>query len=152
GSRARLHMGRAGELQRDRPRAHARSGRDSRRAQRMGRPGDPGAVVCRAGARFARSGAMRFKKILCPVDFSDSAHDALLRAVDIAKDGSAELTLIHVYSPPGQDGFLYVPDMLTQLQRSAEEAIAGWVAEAKKLGAGKVSGHAIMGAAWDTIV
>src|SRR5262249_52081890 len=89
---------------------------------------------------------------LCPVDFSDSSHDALLRAVDLAKESSAELTLIHVYQPPGQDGFLYVPDMLIQLQRSAEEAIAGWVAEAQKLGAPAVSGHAIMGAAWDTIV
>jgi nucleotide-binding universal stress UspA family protein len=53
--------------------------------------------------------AMKIKKILCPVDFSDQAYEALLAAADLAGDYSAKLLVAHVVEslPPllggGQD-------------------------------------------------
>ena len=37
-----------------------------------------------------------FKKILCPIDFSDPSHEALKVASELAQKFSAELTVIHV--------------------------------------------------------
>lgn len=38
------------------------------------------------------------KKILCPTDFSDAAHDAIAYAAKLAKEVGASLTLLHVKS------------------------------------------------------
>ncbi len=95
---------------------------------------------------------MRLKKILCPVDFSECSHEALLRAVELAKESSAELSLVHAYQLPVYDGTLYVPDMYAEVQKFAEDSVAAWVREAEKLGAANVKGAAVMGVAWDEIV
>ncbi len=95
---------------------------------------------------------MRVKHILCPVDFSDCSREAFLRAVELAKEASAPLRLIHVYQVPLYNGSLYVPEILTNLQKTAEENVGALVTEAGKLGASDVRGEAMMGVPWDEIV
>ena len=52
-----------------------------------------------------------FKKILCPIDFSDPSYKALKAADDLAKEFRSELLLIHVLAPtqmyPAVTGFAY---------------------------------------------
>jgi universal stress protein A len=42
---------------------------------------------------------MKFKKILCPTDFSDPAEKALKAAADLALDYSSELLVVNVVEP-----------------------------------------------------
>ncbi len=95
---------------------------------------------------------MRFHNILCPVDFSDCSREALVKAVEIAKENRARLTLIHAYQYPTTEGALYVRDILSQIQAEARQAVAGFCAEATKLGAEGVEGVAILGVAYDEVV
>jgi nucleotide-binding universal stress UspA family protein len=43
---------------------------------------------------------LAFKKILCPIDFSEGSHQALEGALNLAKASGGELVLLHVYAPP----------------------------------------------------
>ncbi len=43
--------------------------------------------------------AIQWKKILCPVDFSDRSRKALATAVALAQRDEAELSLVHVVEP-----------------------------------------------------
>ena len=42
---------------------------------------------------------LRFKKILCPTDFSDPSHEGLKMVSEIGSEIMAELYLIHVLEP-----------------------------------------------------
>jgi nucleotide-binding universal stress UspA family protein len=44
--------------------------------------------------------AAPFKRILCPIDFSSSALDALSLAMALAEEGDADLTILHVVDTP----------------------------------------------------
>jgi nucleotide-binding universal stress UspA family protein len=97
---------------------------------------------------------MRFAKILCPVDFSDASHEALLAAVRLAREFDATLTILHVYSLP----VVAVPEMslnpaiYDQILKSAEEGLARWTREASQLGAHRVDSAKLEGVPWDVIV
>src|SRR6478736_2587377 len=43
-------------------------------------------------------GSMSFKKILCPVDFSDTSRSALQVAADLSRRHEATLTLFHAFA------------------------------------------------------
>ena len=43
---------------------------------------------------------VRFRRILCPVDFSDGSARALHYALSLAEEGSAQITLLHVIEVP----------------------------------------------------
>ncbi len=43
---------------------------------------------------------MTFKKILCPIDFSETSYRALEIAKQLARDSDAELVIAHVWHPP----------------------------------------------------
>lgn len=47
-----------------------------------------------------KGAAPQLKKILCPVDFSDSSERALKNAVHLARQFEAQLTVLHVIKPP----------------------------------------------------
>lgn len=70
-----------------------------------------------------------FERILCPVDFSEPAHLGLLTAVELARQFSAELLIVHVV-PPVPVAAVPEPvpvfDVLTyerELTKSAEKEI-----------------------------
>ncbi len=53
--------------------------------------------------RARATSALPFKRLLCPVDFSDSSLAALQLAFSLAQEGDAELTILHVLEWPVED-------------------------------------------------
>jgi nucleotide-binding universal stress UspA family protein len=71
-----------------------------------------------------------FRRILHPTDFSRASRAALDKALELARQGDAELLLVHVVLPPGPmvgEGFVSprTYEILdAQARRSAEKALA----------------------------
>lgn len=84
-----------------------------------------------------------WKRICCPVDFSDASRAALEVAADLARRFDAELTLLHAYPVPGYtfpDGSVVASSrMMQELSDQAERHLAEWRREAEKLGAPRVT-------------
>ena len=84
-----------------------------------------------------------WKKICCPIDFSDTARAAMEVAAELAKRLGAELRLLHVYPIPGYtfpDGSVVAsPKMLEELAEQAERHLQEWKREAEAMGCGRVS-------------
>lgn len=58
-----------------------------------------------------------FTHILFATDFSESSELACARAVDLARQCGAKLTVIHAYAEPLMaEGFAYVPDVRPELE------------------------------------
>ena len=96
---------------------------------------------------------MKIRSILGPVDFSESSQAALKAAAEIARDGNAQLTRVHVCAPP----MLYpeAPFMLSdiaQLAAAAEQGIAECKRSAMEWGAPRVNTRVAQGVPWDRIV
>jgi len=53
--------------------------------------------------RARATSALPFKRILCPVDFSESSKGALDFAFSLAQEGDAELTILHVLEWPSDE-------------------------------------------------
>ncbi|MDD5087469.1 MAG: universal stress protein [bacterium] len=82
-----------------------------------------------------------FKKILCPIDFSEPSHEALKVASEMAQKFSAELTVIHVVpdipkaTPPdpsvaATDAYLnYQRELETESKRLLSEAVRKFAAK-----------------------
>lgn len=79
-----------------------------------------------------------FKRICCPIDFSDTARAAMQVAVDLTRRLGAELTLLHAYPIPGYtfpDGSVVAsPAMLEDLSEEADRHLEAWRREAESLG------------------
>lgn len=97
---------------------------------------------------------MPYRKILCPIDFSETSHAAMRAAIDLAKAESASLTLVHVYQAPVVDFPGYIADarVLAEVASAAETALSKWKHEAVQAGAPGVDTAAAMGVPWDHIV
>jgi universal stress protein A len=110
----------------------------------------------RIGTSHAPCIVMTYKKILCPVDFSDSAQEALRVAVDLARAPQAKLVIVHVWQPLSWTmdyGMQQLPnDAQAVAQRAEETKLAAWTAEAQKLGATEVTSLFLKGTPWDQIV
>jgi nucleotide-binding universal stress UspA family protein len=79
-----------------------------------------------------------WKKICCPIDFSDASRAAMEVAGDLARRFGARLILLHAYPIPGYtfpDGSIVAsPRMMQELADQAERHLQQWRAEAEKLG------------------
>lgn len=62
--------------------------------------GCPVLVVPPRAPHVAADAPVEFRRILCPVDFSESALDALAYAITMAEEADAQLTLLHVIDIP----------------------------------------------------
>ena len=59
-----------------------------------------------------------FTHVLHPTDFSEASLAACEKAVDLARQCGAKLTVLHVYANPLMaEGFAYVPDPRPELER-----------------------------------
>jgi nucleotide-binding universal stress UspA family protein len=89
-----------------------------------------------------------WKRICCPIDFSDASRSAMEVAVDLAKRFGAELTLVHAYPIPGYtfpDGSMVAsPKMMQDLAEEARRHLEEWRSEAEKLGV-KVAAETAVG-------
>jgi nucleotide-binding universal stress UspA family protein len=60
----------------------------------------PTLVVPPRAPHVAASGPVEFRRILCPVDFSECSLDALTYALNLAGEADARLTVLHVIELP----------------------------------------------------
>jgi nucleotide-binding universal stress UspA family protein len=78
-----------------------------------------------------------WKRICCPIDFSDASRAATEVAADLARRFGAELVLLHAYPIPGYtfpDGSVVAsPKMMQDLADQAERHLEEWRAEAQRL-------------------
>jgi nucleotide-binding universal stress UspA family protein len=76
-----------------------------------------------------------FKRILCPLDFSDPSLSALEFAFSLAKEGAAELTILHVFEWPDEPRTtrpIATPEFRQALERDAIARLNQLVPEAAK--------------------
>jgi len=91
-----------------------------------------------------------WKRICCPIDFSDASRAALEVAADLARRGGAELVLLHSYPVPGYtfpDGSVVAsPKMMQELAEQAQRHLEEWRASAAKIaGEGRVAVEKVVG-------
>ena len=90
-----------------------------------------------------------WKRICCPIDFSDASRAAMEVAADLARRNAGELTLLHAYPIPGYtfpDGSVVAsPKMMQDLADQAARHLDEWRAEAEKLGAPRVAALTAVG-------
>jgi nucleotide-binding universal stress UspA family protein len=91
-----------------------------------------------------------WKRICCPIDFSDASRGAMEVAADLARRFDAELVLLHAYPIPGYtfpDGSVVAsPKMMQDLADQAQKHLEEWRLEAEKLvGAPRVTAEKAVG-------
>jgi nucleotide-binding universal stress UspA family protein len=91
-----------------------------------------------------------WKRICCPIDFSDASRAAMEVAADLARRFGADLMLLHAYPIPGYtfpDGSVVAsPKMMQDLADQAQKHLEEWRAEAEKLvGAPRVTAAPAVG-------
>jgi universal stress protein A len=97
---------------------------------------------------------MTFRKILCPVDFSEMSFRALEAAKQLARDGDAELLLVHVWHPPPYVYGAEPPLSATVIQDMIDDAtrrLRSVELETTKT-LSRVSAKLLTGVPWDQIV
>ncbi len=92
---------------------------------------------------------LEWKKILCPVDFSDASRSALQVASELARRFDGEVTVFHAYPLPGytlpEGTVLPASGMLQELADQTDALLARWKAEAIADGAPRVSTEKAVG-------
>ncbi len=86
---------------------------------------------------------MPWKKILCPIDFSEPARAAMGTAAELCRQLDADLTLFHSYQLPGytlpEGSVVASPKMLQELADQADTHLAEWRTLAQQAGAPRVA-------------
>lgn len=84
-----------------------------------------------------------WKKVLCPIDFSEPARAAMKVAVEVSRQFGSELTLFHSYELPGytlpEGSVVASPKMLQDLADQAEAHLEEWRRLAEEMGAPRVT-------------
>ena len=88
---------------------------------------------CSVLAARAPGGLEPFRKVLCPIDFSDDSRHALERAAELAAPGGAGIVLLHVIEPAV---VLSNPPMgennLPAMDRRVTHELARWASDLEK--------------------
>lgn len=98
---------------------------------------------------------MPWKKILCPVDFSDGAQLSIETAVRVANEANAELVIANVLASPVYyviEPIAFPAAFISDLAQAAEEGLARSKELAVRLGATRVSTQLLHGDAAHEIV
>lgn len=96
---------------------------------------------------------MQFRKILCPIDFSDGSQQAMHTAIRLAVAGDGELILLHAWEIPAlaMSENVIPPTVFQQLADAGQRGLATAVREAERLGA-RVTSKLLEGPAWRSIL
>jgi nucleotide-binding universal stress UspA family protein len=91
-----------------------------------------------------------WKRVCCPIDFSDASRAAMEVAADLCRRTGAALVLLHAYPIPGYtfpDGSVVAsPKMMQDLADQAEKHLEEWRVQAEKIvGAGRVTAEKAVG-------
>lgn len=98
---------------------------------------------------------MEGRLILCAVDFSEFARDALRAAVELARERKVVLLLVHVEQPPlwMHEPPVHLPgDVRAESLVAAERELASWKREAELQGVAEVATRLARGTPWEQIV
>ncbi len=82
-----------------------------------------------------------WRKILCPIDFSEHSRLAMLEAAAITRRVGAQLFLLHVLEerrPVSRADVLAPPEFLARLSEGAQRDLAAWKSVAEELAPGRV--------------
>jgi nucleotide-binding universal stress UspA family protein len=83
--------------------------------------------------RAATAARLPFRRLLCPVDFSEASIEALQVAFPLAEEADAELTILNVVDWPDDETFLVEafesPDMRRQLETQTAQRIDALIPE-----------------------
>ena len=85
----------------------------------------PTLVVPPRAPEIATEGPVQFRRILCPVDFSESALNAVAYAINMAEEADARLTLLHVVElrhSSSQEPMAFEVDTARMRERMVAEA------------------------------
>jgi nucleotide-binding universal stress UspA family protein len=100
--------------------------------------------------------ALQWKRICCPVDFSEPSRAAMRVAAGLAQCFGAELTLLHAYDIPGYSildaTILPSPQTLQEQSDRIDKLLGEFRAEAERLGAPSVNTDKVQGPAFLEIV
>jgi nucleotide-binding universal stress UspA family protein len=90
-----------------------------------------------------------WKRICCPIDFSDASRAAMEVAADLARRCGAQLVLLHAYPIPGYtfpDGSVVAsPRMMQELAEQAERHLEDWRHDAETILGAPVQGEKAVG-------
>jgi nucleotide-binding universal stress UspA family protein len=91
-----------------------------------------------------------WKRICCPIDFSDASRAAMEVAGDLARRFGADLVLLHAYPIPGYtfpDGSVVAsPKMMQDLAEQAQRHLEAWREDAERVvGAARVTTEKAVG-------
>lgn len=98
---------------------------------------------------------MTFKKILCPIDFSEDSQQAMQVAAGLARSSQATLVLLYVWQPQQwmtDYGMQWPNEVLLEAQALEEGKLATYRVDAQRLGAPEVVTRLLRGEPWDQIV
>jgi nucleotide-binding universal stress UspA family protein len=98
---------------------------------------------------------MTFKKILCPVDFSEDSQQAMQVAAELARGSQATLVLLYVWQPKQwmtDYGMQWPNEVLIEAQATEEGKLATYRKDAQRLGVPEVATRLMRGEPWDQIV
>lgn len=98
---------------------------------------------------------MTFKKILCPVDFSEDSQQAVKVAAELARSSHATLVLVYVWQPQmwmTDYGMQWPNDALLEAQALEEGKLGTCRVDAQRMGAPEIATKLLRGEPWDQIV
>lgn len=98
---------------------------------------------------------MLFRKILCPLDFSDTSRAALDVAVKLSNECDAELVVVHAWESPFHPEYselILKNEILAPVLKEQEDALVAMQKEVEALGARNVQTKLLFGVPWDAIV
>jgi universal stress protein A len=84
-----------------------------------------------------------FRRICCPIDFSDGSRGALEQAARLVREGGGGLTLLHVTETSWPGSGSPFPPPPHAPEKDAARQLAAWTAEAERL-AGKTVGSVLL--------
>lgn len=98
---------------------------------------------------------MAFASILCPVDFSEPARDALRLASTLAREASGRVVVAHVWDVgvlalAGES--LLLTSLYQELPAAAQGQLDEWRAQAESFGAPQVTTRLLHGSPWAQVV
>jgi nucleotide-binding universal stress UspA family protein len=96
-----------------------------------------------------------WRRICCGVDLSDPSRAAMRDAAELARTSSAELTIVHVFSPPNlsvDQLAVTAEEIVRSITSSLEAELEPWRAEAARLAERPVSLAVVSGRPADEIV
>jgi universal stress protein A len=96
-----------------------------------------------------------WKKILCPVDFSECSRWALLEAAELARRHGGQMFLVHILEEPwpvARGIMLAPPELMRNVAEGAQRDLAAWKAAAEEIAPGQVVAEMVSGHPADGIV